>query len=123
MNYRTIAVGDDISLINQVEEMFREGDYGEVRAFVSSQPSQDTLQNLTWSSAAAARAGQPHCHSVALPGFCSPASSGPRPPGSAYRRRSPRPTGYEPMPRPEPRGAGQETGAWWDGQEERPRRA
>jgi len=47
MNYRTIAVGDDISLINQVEEMFREGDYGEVRAFVSSQPSQDTLQNLT----------------------------------------------------------------------------
>ena len=47
MNYRTIAVGDDFSLINQVEEMFREGDYGEVRAFVSSQPSQDTLQNLT----------------------------------------------------------------------------
>ena len=46
MNYRTIAVGDDISLISQVEEMFREGDYGEVRAFVSNPPPENSLQDL-----------------------------------------------------------------------------
>jgi hypothetical protein len=45
-NYVVTAQGDDISTLVQTEEMLKEGEFGEVRAFVTAPPSEQTLANI-----------------------------------------------------------------------------
>lgn len=46
MNYITIAEGEDINALELCESMFLEGDYGEVRAFVTVPPPAGTIQDI-----------------------------------------------------------------------------